>query len=140
MRRFAAVLALVLLPVGIGAAQAGRSDVTSEIDRVGDVSAALVARDIGPDQWSLRLDLTDNDATMGLASGIVTAPADPAAATVFVECVTIDIAGPLDDPDAQEWVMQCFGNTRCQRRGQCPDWQALGIVRIPGHFWLPPVR
>jgi hypothetical protein len=138
VKLFIAAVIATLCQVGVAAAQVGRPDVTNEVDRFGEISAALVARDVGPDRWSIRLDLTDNDATTGIASGIVTDPEDPGAPTVFLECITTDIRGPEDDPDEQEWEMECFGNTRCEERGDCPDWELLDVVEVPGSFWLPP--
>jgi hypothetical protein len=88
----------------------------------------MVSKDVGVERWSIQLDLT----TGALTGNVFRTSGDPA----FIWCSLDRVVGDVDFIASTQWFFSCFGSNAC-RPGNCPDWQFLTPVQLPGAFFLP---
>jgi len=129
----------VVLVVVLLAGPAGAQDSGSTLSP--DRQSFLVNKDVGPERWTIGLNLfsTDPAHVINVTGNIFRADGGPAS---FVAClVRSDSRGSLRDPDSV-FRLACFGAdaclgtaSRCARDGWLP---IADDVQVPASFFLPP--
>lgn len=139
MRRALAYLffcAALLAPLAASHAQQSPTAVTLTPDR----RHLLVNKQLGPERWSISMNLGDGGVVVDVAGEVFDA-ADAADAS-FVHCaVRPDSTGSLDDPSSL-FRLTCRGTGGCSSTAlACArgSWQSIARdVEVPASFFLPP--
>jgi hypothetical protein len=96
-----------------------------------DDLSILVSKDLGGQRWAISLNLgTENP--FAVTGNVFQGEGEPG----FIYCQLIDFSGTTDDIANAQFTWSCFGNSRCEV-DNCPGWDFIGNVSLPGSFFLP---